>query len=685
MNESSQITELKGIGEKTAALFHRVGVYSLWDLMTYYPRDYELFEEPVSMAECQSDSLLSLRLTISGNPELRHVKGLSIVSCFAKDETGIIKITWFHMPYLKKTLRQGSTYIFRGTVQQKGQSFILEQPRIYKEEDYKKLVSTLQPVYSVTKGLTSSGITKMVTKAFQEVPEYEDYLLGCMEHIQLMEMNRAIKTMHFPTRYEEVVEARKRLVFDEFFFFIMGIRRLKEDNGKEQSCFRMVEVSQTSRIIDQLPYELTNAQKRTWDEILLDLTGNHVMNRLVQGDVGSGKTIIAVLALITAGCNGWQGALMAPTEVLAAQHMESLSRMFCEYQIPLKCVLVTGSMTAKQKREAREMIASGEASVIIGTHALIQEKVIYKNLALVITDEQHRFGVKQREAFAQKTDQTPHVLVMSATPIPRTLAIIVYGDLDISVMDELPSERLPIKNCVVDTGYRKKAYEFIGREVAAGRQAYVICPMVEESEALDAENVMDYAKRLREILPAEICVEYLHGKMRPKDKNEIMGRFASGDIHVLVSTTVVEVGVNVPNATVMMVENADRFGLAQLHQLRGRVGRGMHQSYCIFVSGSKNKETMQRLSILNKSNDGFEIAREDLKLRGPGDFFGFRQSGEINFKIGDIFTDAAILKEAAGLVGQILEEDRELQLPKHLPIRRRLSSYMQNRLETISL
>lgn len=683
MNESSQITELKGIGEKTAALFHRVGVYSLWDLMTYYPRDYEAFEEPGKVSECKEECLMSLKLSIRGNLELRHVRGLSVLTGFAGDETGVIKITWFNMPFLKKTLKSGSTYIFRGTVLKKGQSFVMEQPRLYKEEEYEKLVSTLQPVYSVTKGLTSSGITKMVKKALKEVPEYEDYLEPC--HTSLMEMNRAMRTMHFPTCYEEVVLARHRLVFDEFFFFILAIRMLREKNSREENGFPMIEVSQTSRLIEQLPYKLTGAQMRTWKEIMKDLSGNHAMNRLVQGDVGSGKTIVAVLSLITAGCNGYQGALMAPTEVLATQHMESITHLFREYQIPLKCVLLTGSMTAKEKREAREQIASGEASVIIGTHALIQEKVEYKNLALVITDEQHRFGVKQRETFSQKTVRTPHVLVMSATPIPRTLAIIIYGDLDISVMNELPSERIPIKNCVVDTNYRKKAYEFIRKEVENGRQVYVICPMVEESDRMDAENVVDYTKKLREIFPPEIRIEYLHGKMRPKEKNEVMERFSLGDIHILVSTTVVEVGVNVPNATVMMVENAERFGLSQLHQLRGRVGRGGYQSYCIFVSKSKNRETMERLSILNHSNDGFQIAEEDLKLRGPGDLFGFRQSGNMNFKIGDIFTDANILKSAAELADKVLSEDRELILPKYAAMKKRLSFYTKYRFDKISL
>lgn len=375
---------------------------------------------------------------------------------------------------------------------------------------------------------------------------------------------------------------------------------------------------------------------------------------------------------------------MVPTEVLARQHYESVQELFTEHNIPLKTVLVTGSMTAREKRIAYEKIASHEADIIVGTHALIQEKVQYDNLALVITDEQHRFGVGQREALVAKGEE-PHILVMSATPIPRTLAIILYGDLDISIIDEMPANRLPIKNCVVDTGYRDKAYQFITREVTAGRQAYVICPMVEESEMIEAENVLDYTKLLRQKLPESFTIEYLHGKMKGKEKNQIMERFASGEIQVLVSTTVVEVGVNVPNATVMMIENAERFGLAQLHQLRGRVGRGKHQSYCIMVNCSDQDGTQERLDIMNKSNDGFFIASEDLKLRGPGDIFGMRQSGDMEFKLADVFTDANLLKTVSEEVNRLLDEDPELEAEEYQPLRSRLETYLSKSYDRLNL
>ena len=437
------------------------------------------------------------------------------------------------------------------------------------------------------------------------------------------------------------------------------------------------------QLIEKLPYKLTNAQLRALSEVRADMRSDYVMQRLIQGDVGSGKTIIAFLAMADTAHNGCQSAIMAPTEVLARQHYESFQSMCEIFGLDFPVILITGSMTAKQKKLAYQEILDHPDALIIGTHALIQEKVIYQNLALVITDEQHRFGVKQREALTTRGNP-PNVLVMSATPIPRTLAIILYGDLDISVIDELPARRLPIKNCVVNTSYRPKAYSFIERQVREGRQAYVICPMVEESEGMEAENVLDYTEKLRENLSSDIRIEYLHGKMKAKEKNVVMEAFAQGTIQVLVSTTVVEVGVNVPNATVMMVENAERFGLAQLHQLRGRVGRGEYQSYCIFMQGNQ-EQVSKRLEILNKSNDGFYIAGEDLKLRGPGDLFGIRQSGDMEVKIGDIYNDSAILTKASEAADEILALDPELDLEQHRFLKERMGSYGQSEAENISL
>ena len=561
----------------------------------------------------------------------------------------------------------------------------MEQPEHYTLADYENLLYIMQPKYPLVSGLTEKMVTKAVRQVLANdqirVPEYLPD--AWLSDYDLEEEWEALRQIHFPKDDGAMRKARKRIVFDEFLMFILGIRKMKEHQEELVSQIPMVEVAETSRLIETLPYELTGAQKRVWKEIVSDMTGGKVMSRLVQGDVGSGKTILAVLALIMTGCNGCQGALMVPTEVLARQHFESVKEILEEHQIPLVPVLLTGSMTAKEKRLAKAEIESGSAQIIIGTHALIQEDVQYHRLALVVTDEQHRFGVRQRETLADK-GITPHVLVMSATPIPRTLAIIVYGDLDISVVDEMPAHRLPIKNCVVDESYRPNAYRFMEKEVAAGHQVYIICPMVEESDELELENVTDYTEKLQKILPM-IRIACLHGKMKPKEKNEIMERFAAGDIQILISTTVIEVGINVPNATVMMVENAERFGLAQLHQLRGRVGRGSAQSYCIFMSGSKGKETRKRLEVLNKSNDGFYIASEDLKLRGPGDLFGIRQSGILEFRMGDVFQDSAVLGQASEAAGRLLKEDPQLLDPLYEGIRKKLEHIISQSSESLRL
>ena len=598
--------------------------------------------------------------------------------------TGKLRLVWYHMPYLKNTLRLDSHFIFRGRVIRKKNGLTMEQPQMFKPEAYEELLSSMRPVYAQTKGLGNKTITSAVEQALAIRTLERDYLPASLRiSNELAEYNFAIEHIHFPANEEDLRFARKRLVYDEFFFFLLAVRHLKEKRQNIRSPFHVEKQEECRRLLKDLPYRLTNAQLRTLEEVLGDLKSGSVMNRLIQGDVGSGKTIIAVLALLAVCENGYQGALMVPTEVLARQHYESVAELFAAHGVEKKVILITGSMTAKEKRLAYEKVASHEADIIIGTHALIQEKVVYDNLALVITDEQHRFGVAQREMFGNK-GQMPHVLVMSATPIPRTLAIILYGDLDISVIDELPANRLPIKNCVVDKSYRPRAYRFIENEVKNGRQAYVICPMVEESEMIEAENVLDYTKILRENLPG-IRVEYLHGKMKGKEKNKIMEEFAAGNIQVLVSTTVIEVGVNVPNATVMMIENAERFGLAQLHQLRGRVGRGDKQSYCIMVNASGNKEKNRRLEVLNKSNDGFYIASEDLKLRGPGDLFGIRQSGDLEFQLADIYTDAVTLKKVSEDVNRLLARDENLEEDENRELKKRLDRFMEEKYEKLNL
>ena len=686
MNDKTPLRELKGVGEKTEKLFQKIGITTAEELLRYYPRTYDIYEEPVEIASAEEDKTVSIRATIATGIYINQIRNLQVLTTTVADASGRLPVAWFNAPYLRGTLKKGSVFILRGKIIRKKGRPQMEHPEIFTPAAYEEIIHSMQPVYGLTKGLSNKMITKLVHQILDTRPLHGEYLPEeIRERYQLADANYAIRTVHFPKNMQELLTARKRLVFDEFLLFVLAIQLLKEKTEEAPNTFPMKPVWTTEEIIEGLPYDLTGAQKNVWHEIERDLSGHKLMSRLVQGDVGSGKTVIAFLAMVLSAENGFQSALMVPTEVLANQHYEGFLRLMEEQNIA-SChpVLLTGSTTARQKREIYQKIADGEVNVIIGTHALIQEKVEYKNLGLVITDEQHRFGVRQREALTTRGNPL-HVLVMSATPIPRTLAIILYGDLDISIIDELPAKRLPIKNCVVGTSYRPKAYSFIEKQVQMGRQAYVICPMVEESEGLEAENVTDYARKLQEILPGEIKVEILHGKMKPKEKNRIMEAFASGEIQVLVSTTVVEVGVNVPNATVMMVENAERFGLAQLHQLRGRVGRGEHQSYCIFIQGNNEENTSKRLKILNESNDGFYIAGEDLKLRGPGDLFGIRQSGLMEFKIGDIYNDAGILKNASEAAGEILALDFDLILPQHKALKEHLKGYMSEELENLGI
>lgn len=685
MDLESSLDSLKGIGEKTKQIFSKAGIENLGELVGHYPRSYERFERPVRIRELKEGEVASVTAQLTAPIATRHIRGLSISTVLAGDGSDVIVLTWFNMPFLKNSIRTGITYVFRGRIKSKGQRLLMEQPAVFSMEQYQGLSDELRPVYSLVKGLTSQMVQKAVKQVLANKNLLREYLpIEYRELYQLSEYNFAIEQIHFPKDQHSLMLARKRLVFDEFFFFILQLRSLKSVREKSENTFEIHSSQVAGKLLESLPYTLTGAQMKVWRTIEQELQGQSVMARLVQGDVGSGKTIVSILALLTVAENGYQGALMVPTEVLARQHYASLTELMGQNGFPFQVVLLTGSMTAKQKREVYEKMASGEASIIVGTHALIQEKAVYRNLALVITDEQHRFGVRQREMLSQKGNM-PHTIVMSATPIPRTLAVILYGDLDISVIDEMPANRLPIKNCVVNTGYRKKAYEFIENQVSAGHQAYVICPMVEESEAVDAENVVEYADKLRSELPAHIRIEYLHGKMKPTEKNEIMERFLRNEIQVLVSTTVVEVGVNVPNATVMMIENSERFGLAQLHQLRGRVGRGDAQSYCIFLHTMDGKHIKERLDILCKSNDGFEIANRDMQLRGPGDLFGVRQSGMLDFTLADIYSDAEVLQQANEAAGDLLGHDPELELPEHRDLKARYELLVRHQNDHLNL
>lgn len=657
------IESIKGIGEKTASLFNKLGVFTIEQLLHFYPRNYIKYDNPVPLSLENVNSRAAFRLFIPEDFKNRKVKNLNIMTGYATDGNNRASITYFNAQYYQKALTTGKTYIFYGKLIFENNRYKLEQPLFFKEEDYALLQKTLQPVYHLTFGLNNKAVSKSVKYCVEDGAYqflYEEYLPeNVLREFDLVSRKDAIVSMHFPKDFEELMKARKRLVFDELFIFLSMLKKLKTESNDIPTSYPMINTAGPYRLIEALPYKLTNAQKRVFDELAEDMCSNFVANRLIQGDVGSGKTIVSFLGLLLCVENGYQGALMAPTELLASQHFDNLSELVKQYNLPIKPVLLTGSIKAAQKREIYEKISSGEYNVVIGTHALIQDKVEFKNLALVITDEQHRFGVKQRQTLGGKGDN-PHVLVMSATPIPRTLAIILFGDMHLSVIDEKPSNRLPIKNCVVGPSYRPKAYEFIKKEIDNHHQVYVICPMVEKSEGLeDVENVIDYASKLRNVLGEAYRVEYLHGKMKAADKKRIMDMFAAGNIDILVSTTVIEVGIDVPNATVMMVENAERFGLSTLHQLRGRIGRGKDQSYTIFMNCKKDEKESKRLNVMNSTNDGFEIASQDLKIRGSGDLFGIRQSGDMEFELANIYEDADLIVKINKLLDEIdLDEDR---------------------------
>lgn len=687
MELTTSIRSLKGVGAKTEQLFQKAGIFTVGDLLLRFPKSYTKFPEPVEINNAQvgtgEKQAVILRVE---NPVLVKSTRMMQIAVINGRHSGVkMEFLWFRMPYMKSVLKNGETFILYGIVQDKSGLPSMEQPVVYTPKQYEAIANSLQPVYGLTAGLTNNLYKKVLSQILCQPDLLEEYLPESVRQTgELWTYADAVLQIHFPDSMDALAKARRRLVYDEFFIFLLAVCQQKEQVQKIDNLYPMQIKDALLPLFKKLPYQLTNAQMRVIEEIQQDMYGHTVMQRLIQGDVGSGKTIVAFFAMYLAAANGYQSALMAPTEVLAKQHYETFVQYSALFGIQIHVILLTGSMGARQKRHAYDRMQLYADAMIIGTHALIQERAVYDNLALVVTDEQHRFGVRQREIFALK-GQSPHILVMSATPIPRTLAIILYGDLDISVIDEVPAKRLPIKNCVVDRSFRPKAYEFIRQEVAAGHQAYVICPFVEASETLDGENVIDYSEQLKQALPKEISVGILHGRMQADLKNKVMEAFAANEIQVLVSTTVVEVGVDVPNATVIMIEDAQRFGLAQLHQLRGRVGRGTAQSYCILMDTSNAKGTRKRLEVLKQTNDGFKIASEDLKLRGPGDFFGIRQSGDMEFQLADIYQDAGVLQQVSKQVQQILAMDHDLQLPEHEPLKQKMLQYTKNQMDRIPL
>lgn len=668
MRPQDGIIKIKGIGEKTAQSFGRAGIATVEDLLLYFPRGYEEYKAPEPIASLKEGGPAVVCGALAGDARVRRAGRMQIVDAVIRDESGSLKATWFNMLYLRNALQAGRRYVFKGKLAVSRFGTTLEQPILYTPENYARLVGTMQPIYSLTGGLTGRMVGKAVQEALQALPELPEYLpAGLRREYRLAEYNYALRTIHFPPDATELTVARRRLVFDEFFLFILAVRYLRDTNETQPNGCRIEPSPEVERFIERLPFPMTGAQRRTYEEIRADLCGPKLMNRLVQGDVGSGKTIVALLALLQMALSGWQGVLMAPTEVLARQHYETVTRFLEQGGLSLRVELLTGSMTAKEKRLAYERIASHQADLVIGTHAVIQDKVRFARLGLVITDEQHRFGVRQRGQLAAKADH-PHLLVMSATPIPRTLGLLMFGDLDISVLDELPPGRTPVKTYAVTGKKRADLYGFLRRQIAAGRQAYLVCPVIDEGES-DMLAVTTYYSDVAQPLLAGCRVGLMHGRLKAAEKAAVMDDFKAGRLDALVSTTVIEVGVDVPNASCIVIENAERYGLSALHQLRGRVGRGGGEAYCVLVSDHVTDAVKKRLSFLCHTNDGFAIAKFDLETRGPGDFFGSRQHGLPTLRIADLAADSRVLYAAQQEALALIRDDPALRAPEHAGLR----------------
>ena len=682
-----KLSELKGIGPKTEALFLKLGIREPMDLLWYFPQSYLSFPAPREIGALEEGEVQALDVSLQRDAVLFSAHGRKTISLSLRDHSGSIRLIWFNAPFLKSQLRAGSRFVFYGRVGRYQGQLCMTQPKLYAPEDYAQKIGSFEPVYAQTRGISNALIRKCVQQAMMLLASgglssdlrgillQQDFLPALLrEKRGLPTMMDTIETMHFPRTMEDFRRARQRLSFNELLLFSLGMLAGNQREA-QSSDFVTARKPALEGIMQALPFALTEGQRTALAEIREDMSSGRVMNRLLQGDVGSGKTIIAMLAMLEMAMNGCQAVLMAPTEILAVQHYEKLQALLRANALPYEAVLLTGSLTAAERGKCCRAIVDGRAALIVGTHALFQEGVQYHRLGLVITDEQHRFGVRQRKALSEKGG-VPHMLGMSATPIPRTLAKLLYADCRVSRLSERPANRLPIKNAVIPSSDREKACRFIYRELRAGRQAYVICPMIEGNDTLELENVADTTARLRRFFPPEVRIEGLHGKLKPQEKEEIMLRFLRREIDILVSTTVVEVGVDVPNATVMLVENAERFGLAQLHQLRGRVGRSDLQSYCIFVDAKHSENSAKRLEILSHSNDGFQIAEEDLRLRGPGDLLGIRQSGELDFSMADIYEDRALLETAAEDARALLSEDPGLRQEEHALLRQQLENYL---------
>ena len=669
MDLNNDVKYIKGVGPNRVVLLNKLGIYTLKDLITYYPRDYEDRSKPKLINEVlDGEEVLIKGFAISKMLELKIRKNLTIYKLIIRDETGPCTITWYNQPYLKKIFIVGNEYSFYGKISKKGNRVEMNSP-VFDNIETQKNTGKIVPIYPLTYNLSQNTIRQIIENGLNEVEDelqetIPEYL---RKEYNLININNAIHNIHFPQEFSDFKKARTRLVFEELLDLQLALLSLKNKYTQEKVGIKFDKNIKISNVINELPFKLTHAQLKVLEEIDTNMESEKTMNRLLQGDVGSGKTIVSIIATYKAVKSGYQVAVMAPTAILASQHLESFTEVLSKYGI--KCELLVSSITKKKKDEILEKLQSGEIDVLIGTHAILEDNVIFKNLGLVVTDEQHRFGVRQRSTIAAKGNN-PDVLVMTATPIPRTLALILYGDLDISIIDELPPNRKKIETYAVTKSMTERVNNFIKKQINEGRQIYVVCPLVEENEEIKANSVIELAEEYKNKVFKDYKVEYIHGKMRPKEKDEIMQKFKDGEIDILISTTVIEVGVNVPNSSTMIVENAERFGLAQLHQLRGRVGRGEYQSYCILKYNSGSDVVRERMKIMQDTNNGFIIAEKDLELRGSGEFFGTKQHGLPEFKIANLFEDMNILQSVQAVANKIIDEDPELKMEKNKALKK---------------
>ncbi len=680
MDLKKNIQYIKGVGEARAKLLNRLEIYTLEDLITYYPRAYEDRSKPKQIEElADGEDALIEGIAVTNVSMVRIRSNMTILKMNVRDDTGICQITWFNQPYLKTILKKGNVYRFYGRVNKKGNRVEMNSPVFDKEDNFKN-TGKIIPIYPTTYNLPQTTLRRIIENGLAEInqklPEtLPNYII---DEYNLCDINTAISQIHFPKTFDDFNIARRRLVFEELLSMQLALFALKNQYTKDVKGIKFSKDAKMSDVINSLPFSLTKAQLKVLEEIDLDMEKEKPMNRLLQGDVGSGKTVVALIAAYKCVKSGYQAAIMAPTAILAQQHLESFTEILKDFGI--KCELLISGITKKKKEGILERLKNGEIDIIIGTHALLEENVVFKNLGLVVTDEQHRFGVRQRSTIAQKGNN-PDVLVMTATPIPRTLALILYGDLDISIIDELPPNRKKIDTFAVSKGMENRVNNFIKKQIDSGRQAYIVCPLVEENEEINAKSVLELAEDYKTKVFSNYKVEYLHGKMKQKEKDEIMEKFKNGDIDILISTTVIEVGVNVPNSNIMVVENAERFGLAQLHQLRGRVGRGEYQSYCILKYKGTSDVIRERMKVMTSTNDGFVISEKDLELRGTGEFFGTKQHGLPEFKIANLFEDIQMLKSIQAIALGIIGKDPKLEKEENRLLRKLIDTKFGNRIE----